>query len=331
MKATKSMPEGFIEAWDQLIREDPGRQVEVGGTHPLRLMYGSDQAQRPLFFLISSTKPGLVTLSDAVEVERGTRSVDGLWTLSLTLRDGRFISEFMALGNELVDSTSVGYNELHALQLLVDAIRHWKGLFSYSPPQQLTKPQIRGLLGEMWFGFTQLVQTSDFKAVVNAWRGPFKSPQDFNFPSGHAYEVKTTYSDTSSVRISSAEQLDADNRVLDLVVVTMADVDENTPDAFSLPTMFQDIDNALDPVEREQLRKCFRELSVDPTDTYYTDFWFRVDACTSYRVSPEFPAIRRTSLSPIIDEVNYEIALYGIAEFKCSTWTSASTANPKGE
>lgn len=316
------MPEGFIEGWDRLIREEPGRQVEIGGGHPLRLMYGSDQAQRPLFFVISDVKPGLVSLSDAVAVERGVRSVDGRWTLSLTLRDSRFINEFMQVGNELIESTRTGYNEAHALQLLVEAIGHWKALFSYSPPQQLSKPRIRGLIGEMWFGFDRLIESFEPKVVLKAWGGPFRSPQDFNLPSGQAYEVKTVYSDMTSIPISSAEQLDAENRVLELAVVTLTDVDESSLGAISLPTLVQRVNDTLDVVDREELRNRLRELGVDITDTYYKEFWFRVDSCTTYRVESGFPAIRRSSLSPVIDNVRYDIALYGIADYTVSMWSA---------
>jgi hypothetical protein len=316
----KSMPEGFVEEWERLIRLEPGRQVEVGGGHPLWLMYGSDQTQRPIFFVISNVKPGLVSLSDVVEVQRGLRSVDSRWTLSLTLRDSRFISEFIRLGNELIDSTSSGCNESHALQLLVEAVKHWKGLFSYSPPQQLSKSQIRGLLGEMWFGFDRLTESFETTTILQAWGGPFGSPQDFNLPSGQAFEVKTVYSDAKSVRISSAEQLDVDNRVLELAVVTLTDVDESSAGAISLPTMVQHVDDILDAADHEELIRRLRALAVDITDTFYGDFWFRVDACTTYRIDRAFPAIRRSSLSPVIDDVQYDLALYGITDFTASSW-----------
>lgn len=321
------MPEGFVENWDRLIRDEPGRQVEFGGGHPLRLMYGSDKSQRPLFFVISDLKPGLVSLSDAVAVDRGVRSVDGKWTLSLTLLDSRFTTEFMRVGNELVDSTSEGYNEAHSLQLFVEAIRHWKALFTYSPPQHLSKPQIRGLIGEMWFGFERLVQSFEPKTVLNGWGGPLDSPQDFNLQTGQTYEVKTVYSDTKAVKISSAEQLDVDNRVLELAVVTLADVDERTLNAISLPTLVQKVDDSLDLDDREGLQKRLRRLEVDISDTYYTDFWFRVDSCTTYRVDASFPALRRRHLSPVIENVHYEVELYGIADYVTSTWTHSDDAS----
>jgi hypothetical protein len=319
------MPEGFIESWDRLLREEAGRQVEVGGGHPLRLMYGSDLARRPLFFVISDLKPGLVQLSDAVDVERGVRSIDDRWTLSLTLRDDRFISEFLQVGNDLIDSTRVGYNEAHALQLFVEALGHWKALFSQTPPEQLSKSGIRGLIGEMWFGFDRLTESFPPDVVLKAWDGPFKSPQDFNLSSAQSYEVKTVYSDTKSIPISSAEQLDVENRALELAVVTLTDVDESTPGAISLPTLVQRVDDMLSIVERQELRNRLRELRVDITDVYYTDFWFRIDACTTYRVDSGFPAIRRSSLNPVIDNVHYNIALYGIADYTTSTWIAGAS------
>ena len=96
------MRDDLIDIWRRLIQEDPGRQIELDDGHPLRLFYGSDQRGRPIFFVISDIKPGLVKLSDAVVVDRGIRKLDDRWTLSLTLRDNRFAEVFMRLGDDLV-------------------------------------------------------------------------------------------------------------------------------------------------------------------------------------------------------------------------------------
>lgn len=314
------MPEGFIENWDRLITQDPGRQIEVGGGHPLWLMYGSDQEQRPLFFVISDMKPGLVQMSDAVEVQRRKRSVDGRWTLSLTLREARLTSQFLQLGNHLVDSTADANNEAHGLKLLVDAISHWKGLFASRSTLQLTRSEIRGFLGELWFGFNRLVESFPARTVVISWGGPFGKPQDFNLPTGQAFEVKTVHPDAGRVQISSAEQLDVAQQTLELAVISMSDVDESTEDAVNLPMMVDRAFNSLESTDHEELRSRLREMGVDIADTYYVDFWFRVDSCTTYRVDFDFPAIRKSSLSPVIDNVKYELELPGIADFIVSRW-----------
>ena len=182
------------------------------------------------------------------------------------------------------------------------------------------------MLGELWFGFSRVIESVSPSTVLRAWTGPFGSPQDFNLPSGQSYEVKTVHSDTKSVRISSAEQLDPGARSLELAVVTVTDVDESTDNALSLPSMVERVKAMLDENNNDvdELRVRFRALRLDVTDTYYDDFWFRVDACTTYRVDVAFPAIRRTSLSLAIDNVRYEVALHGVADFKSSTWTAGS-------
>ncbi len=99
------------------------------------------------FFVVSEAKPGLVTLSDAVVVDRGVRKIDGRWTLSLTLRDRRFVDAFMRLGDDLVDSSRLGgRNESHALQLLARAVEQWKELFKYGAGQRLSLSAIRGVV-----------------------------------------------------------------------------------------------------------------------------------------------------------------------------------------
>jgi hypothetical protein len=327
------MADGFIDGWQQLVHHEPGRQIEVGGGHPLSIFYGSDQLGRPIFFAISDVKPGLVTLSEAVAVERGVRSIDGKWTLSLTLRDARFADEFMRLGDELVDSSRSGQNETHALQLMVRAVEDWKRFLSYGPSQQLALPAIRGLLGELWFGFFRLTASFEPPAILDAWTGPFDSPQDFNFTSGHSYEVKTIHPDGKSVRISSAEQLDPGLRTLELAVVSLVDVDRNEPGAVSLPAAVRLAEAALDPTgaRTDPFHDQFKALKFDVTDSYYDDFWFRPVACQTYRVDVAFPAIRRAALDAAVDEVRYRIALHAVADFTTSVWTAAAdTADPWG-
>lgn len=315
-----SMADDFVDAWRRMQIEYPGRQVEIDGGHPLRIFYGSNQLGQLIFFVISDTKPGLVSLSDAVVIERGIRTIDGRWTLSLTLRDGRFMDEFMRLGDDLVDNSRAGGNESHALQIMVRTVDEWRAFLSYGPNQHLSLPAIRGLLGELWFGFFRLAESVPPPTVVRAWTGPFASPQDFNLPTGQTYEVKTIYPDAKSVQISSAEQLDPGLRSLELVVVTLLETCRSDDDALSLPTAVQLIETMLGERDAGELRMRLKALGVDVTDSYYDDFWFRVGSCITYRVDAEFPSIRRTSLNLAISDVRYEIALSAIADFKSSTW-----------
>ena len=76
--------------------------------------------------------------------------------------------------------------------------------------------------------------------------------------------------------------------------------------------------------DADELRTRIKALEVDVTDTYYDDFWFRIEACSTYRVDVAFPAIRRTSLTPVVDNVRYDVALHGIADFMSSSWTAGS-------
>jgi hypothetical protein len=103
------------------------------------------------------------------------------------------------------------------------------------------------------------------------------------------------------------------------------DVDQSTDNALSLPTLVEEIETMLsgNVADINELRARIRALEVDITDTYYDDFWFRINACANYRVDIAFPAIKRTGLSPAIDKVRYDIGLHSITDFLSSTWTSA--------
>ena len=147
----------------------------------------------------------------------------------------------------------------HAIQLLVHAVDQWKAFLATVRATTL-RAEIRGVLGELWFGFSRVIESVSPSTVLRAWTGPFGSPQDFNLPSGQSYEVKTVHSDTKSVRISSAEQLDPGARSLELAVVTVTDVDESTDNALSLPSMVERVKAMLDENNNDvdELRVRFR-------------------------------------------------------------------------
>ncbi len=184
--------------------------------------------------------------------------------------------------------------------------------------------QLGGLFGELWFGFYRIASWVPPSLVVRAWSGPFGSPQDFNLPSRESYEVKTIHADSTHVRISSAEQLDISFGSLELAVVTITEVESSEPTAASLPVLVRQIEAMLtDNIGGvDELRARIRSLGVDVDDSYYDDYWFRVDECSVYRVDGSFPSIRRSALDATIDNVHYDIALYGIRDYRSSSWQS---------
>lgn len=324
------MRESFIERWTLLLSRPGTGQEEVDIEHPLRFVYGTDTYGDALFFVICDEKPDLMDVSDIVRVERGVRSVDGKWTLSLTLVDSRFVKVFMRLGEDLVRRSSSAATEAQALKIFGATVAEWKNLLTNTPIQRLSKGAVRGLLAELWFGFVYLGQDRSAFESLTAWSGPLGRPQDFHFSPNCTFEVKSVYPDSTSVKISSAAQLDSKGMRLILATVTLIDVSSGVRDSFSVSSLIAEIEEKLsaDSSAVVDFHRRLRSLGIDLSDDYYSQYHVSVVQCGLYLVDTEFPAIRQSELAIGVESVSYSILLAAVANARIkfdSVWKNRHT------
>ena len=312
------MNETFIEEWRVLLSNPGAGKKDVEYGQPLRLVFGANELGKAVFFSITSAKPGLPDLSNVVNVERGLRNLDAKWTLSLTLRDDRLLNVFMSLCEDLARRTAQTHSESHALSALLEGIAEWKHLLRNVNNDRLSLEEIRGLIGEMWFGFNCLSNKYSAGQVVAAWTGPLGRPQDFNLPGGISYEIKSCYPDSKSLKISSAEQLDPGDRNLTLVAVTLEPAEASTPGATSVRSLASLAESIMGDEGSgiTLFRRCLDRLGVDLLDDYYDDFWFVAAGFRLFAIDNGFPTIRASRLDHGISGVQYSIAIASIASYE---------------
>lgn len=310
------MIDSFVGSWKVLLATPRSGKKEVDADHPLRLVYGATDNGEALFFSITEAKPGLPDLSNVVGVERGVRKIDGKWTLSLTLRDPRFQDVFMRLCEDLARRSATAVSELQAMNYFLAGVAEWKQLLRNPLDDRLSLEAIRGLIAELWFGFRYLSQRHSVSAVLAAWTGPMGSPQDFNFAGDQSFEVKSTYADTKSIRVSSADQLDVGGRQLTLAVVGVERSASGAPNAFSLPSLVSEVEAEVKAeTSVSDLYRRFDALHLRIADEYYSDFWFEITDLRRFQVTPEFPAIRASHLNTGVQDVTYSIMLRSMSTF----------------
>ncbi|WP_448638647.1 PD-(D/E)XK motif protein [Geodermatophilus sp. URMC 63] len=309
------MTDAFVQRWRQLLTV-PGSKSEVDATHPLRIIYGSDELGRPLLFVICDHKPALPDLSDVVDVSRLVRARDGRWTLSMTLLEDAYLDVFFAFAADVVRRTSAGSSEATALRLLFKVLREWKLLFARGGGKPLSFSALRGLIGELWFGFHHLTVVQSPHQVVRAWRGPLGADQDFRFESGGTYEVKTLYPDRFEVTISSSEQLDLDSMTLSVVVLDEAD--EADEASITLRQLILDASERLadDDDGLDLLAERLRRYQIYNDGSAYDDFHFKVVGVRSFGVDNEFPRLRRSSIPSVVKSVEYSLDLRHLTDFE---------------
>lgn len=297
--------------WRDLIRQGEPADREVDASSPIRMIFGVDAALQPNFLVVVDHKPGMPQLSGAVSVFRRRRA-DGRWVLNLVLTDLSLTDIFITLVVDLAFKCRQAGSQAQALTYFLAGVEMWQRLLR-AQFNRLSEEAVRGLMAELHFGFIQRGHGIGLAEAVLAWGGPFGAPQDFDFSAEiGSYEVKAVWPQKTVVKVSSAEQLDHPN--LRLVIVAMDRGSQTSP---TLPSIVERVRESFTAPELSvEFRRRFAELMVDLNDPYYADLRFDFLATTQYRVSPDFPAIRRSSLPPPVGRVRYSLDLQSLEEFK---------------
>lgn len=308
-------------AWLSAIEQRLPRTLEVDPDLELRLVCGTDQAGQPMFFSISSLKPGIPELSDAVDVTRTQRSIDGHWVLLLTLKAPKFTDVFVQLCAHIVDRVSETSSEPQGLAAFIASVEEWRTLLQAPASQRLSLEAARGLFGELWVGFLNLVPDCSIRHVMDAWRGPFQGDQDFQFPGGPLIEVKTVHSRARRIQISSENQLNClpDARLF-VCVVAADDAMAETPGAMTITALLDRTDRLLQDagVAQSELVSRLAELRFDRSDDVYADMHFLPTGVRYLEVTESFPRIEPGMLPEGVSRVSYSLDLADLASFECN-------------
>lgn len=104
----------------------------------------------------------------------------------------------------------------------VEVVRQWRSLLATRSSSLLTMVAQMGLFAEL----TVLdLAASDGRVETAWWRGPRQEPHDIVLPA-RALEVKAVGSSSTSIEIHGLHQLEAPQRPLALVVLTLTEADE---------------------------------------------------------------------------------------------------------
>lgn len=310
------MSESLVATWREQVH-GPGMH-KVASVHPLQFFVGRDDTGRARLVIRGPVRPQLPGLSGVVHVERFEDS-SGQWNLSLVLQDAKFEEVFLRLADDVHARTATAPNEAMAADRVHRVIDEWRRLLSPRPRDLLTMEELRGLVGELWLVLNWFTGDRTVEHALEGWLGPLGLPQDFWFEQDGYHEAKCVGPSTSSVKISSAEQLD--QPIMELLVLVVATTDEAQPNALNLRTLVTRIQEALaaDGASERSLLEKLDHLGVDLNASFYQDTWFVVAGVNAYRVDEDFPAIRASALPNGLNRVRYQIELDAIEEFCTST------------
>jgi len=233
-------------------------------------------------------------------------SIDFTNQLLLTLLSIADKDIFYTLCMDLLKSTYNIDNEILAIKSILKRLEKWQ-YFLKSSIKIIDKKQLKGLIGELYLIKKYLLTNYDSKEVLEFWKAPLQSVQDFELES-MTIEVKTK-SSVNSIAISSYEQLSSELNTLYLFVVTLTEATKNTTESFNVYDMISDIreliglDDLLliDKFNNLLMQYGFIELSE------YDDLYFIITSDQFYIVADDFPKV--SAIPEGIEKLTYRVNL----------------------
>ncbi len=232
---------------------------------------------------------------------------------SLTLLDAQMEKAFIRLCEHLV-SFSKDKEGKSGFNSILKEYKIWRKLLSSSKGKGLSEEKIKGLLAEMIFLNEHLINVYEKNQVIESWQGPELSHQDFIF-SDLWYEVKATSEVAETIKISSIEQLENEEKGI-LVQIRLKRTNSMDEKAISINSYIDNIIKEEDNVDyREKLLDKLIQIGYFP-NVEYDKVCYRFVDLVLYEVSNDFPRIVRRELPLEIGKVTYEIFVNNIKKYE---------------
>lgn len=254
-----------------------------------------------------------------VGVEIQVLPVDkGIKELAIVLLENELSDIFIFFIEDIINSlTNINIQE-DAILIVSQKINYWKKLFSKYTREILTPQQQQGLFGELYFLKLMLDNLISSESVIRSWEAPSGKNQDFNFD-GHAVEIKTSKSNSPSIRISNEYQLDTTG--LKSIFIAFYNLTEYQGKEYTLLSIIMDIRTKLKskPDVLTEFNTKLESLGItSDNETEYNTMALSVRDEKYYLVTPEFPKITTETIDDAISKISYEIDPNQCSDFEIS-------------
>ena len=124
-------------------------------------------------------------------------------------RKCRYEGIFYKFCDDLVESTRAIFEESMGMSFVCKRYNSWKKLFYNLNKTTLSESQQMGLIGELLFLKNDMFKNYTIEEAINSWSGCDKTHKDFSIGDDW-YEIKSSASNSLTIKISSLEQLDSE-------------------------------------------------------------------------------------------------------------------------
>lgn len=290
-----------IKTIDSYQRIDP--------LHPIGWYIGLDSMGNYSLFCVTPTQPHNLISTQIIQVFIGIRR-DGKFGITFSLKEKTYINVFVHFCEDMIESTKLVIDPSKAADAVCGRYIQWQKAFKKTRGDLLGFEVIKGLIGELIFLRDKMIPTYGAKNGLRGWSGIDFTDRDFTYEDTW-YEVKTTVSGGSSVKISSVEQLDIVNNG-HLVVVYLDKTSKEDTGRITLNNLTDMITQELNSVVlQEEFKTRLLEFGYY-SDEAYDDICFSYKGMSIYKVTQDFPCLRQKSVPAAVTDVEYRLSLPAI-------------------
>lgn len=300
----------IIERFNQIQHE--GKMIRIDPNHPLNLFIGLDNFRNRVFLLNSKKKLKKIKSTKALDIL--LTETEDMNTLSIKLNNILLQDIFIKFIEDIYEITNVQKKEDELLKILYSRVYLWKSTFSNPNQKLLSKSVIRGLIGELYFLKSYMLNKYGLLESINAWVGPKKYKRDFE-PNSIWYEVKTKSTSSNSVKITSVAQLDVE---IDgkLAVISMDSTEMIDDKSYNLNSIVQEVFTIYDDLELLDLLKLRLDEMGYHYDPEYDSYNYLITKMDIFEITKDSEILRQKYLPASITEVSYRIDLNYLVKFK---------------
>lgn len=193
---------------------------------------------------------------------------------------------------------------------VLERLSAWQLLFEKSSRKGLSDELQRALYGECYFMRNYIKESRNFSACLDAWKGPERAVQDFQY-GNWAVEVKTTQGKNhQKIHISSERQLDTS--FVPFIYLYHLSLEVRAHHGETLNEVIDNLSVLLS--ENPRALSVFRLKLLeygyfDRHKTLYKETGYSIRNLNIYRITDDFPRITEQDLSPEIGDVRYSLIL----------------------
>lgn len=301
----------------------PSREFNVrlvSDKHPLKLYWGKDVRGGYLFIVQFSkdATPDKKALPELSGIRVAIAPAPDCCRLVLLLNETPNWELFKSLCVDLIYASENASNHSEAVNIIIRRLLRWHEFLKREKLHLLSPEAIKGLIGELLFMKNVLVPQFGWAEAMSFWKGPLGAPQDFAVYDT-AVEVKAqSGSSKPYIQISSLEQMEAQLPNFYLIVNTLATIDPEHDEAFTLNSLISDIRkelNSTDDMTRELFESLIFQVGYIQLEHYDTPS-YRCVASRSFEVCDNFPRLMVSNVASGITKASYQISLDSCMPFE---------------